>query len=113
MARRRPARRGGRRSGGDGIMLAMVGLVVAVPVMNATVGFVRASSPWLLVTTLAVAAVVIAVALLALHRRESQARHDRSGRPPRHAPAHPPAPQRVSGADEQAITSAGVSGQRA
>jgi hypothetical protein len=32
------------------------------------VGLVRASSPWLLVATLAVAAVVIGVALLAAHR---------------------------------------------
>ncbi|MEV7964441.1 restriction endonuclease [Sphaerisporangium sp. NPDC088356] len=75
MARRRPTRRGGRRSGGDGIMLAMVGLVVAVPLLNATVGFVRSSWPWLLVATLAVAAVVIGVALLAVRQARRHRDH--------------------------------------
>jgi restriction system protein len=66
MALRRSTRRVGRRPGGDGIMAAMVGLVAAVPLTNAAVGLVRASSPWLLLATLAAAASLIGVALLAL-----------------------------------------------
>ncbi|MBB5628296.1 restriction endonuclease [Sphaerisporangium krabiense] len=74
MARRRPARRAGRRSG-DGIMWALVGLVVAVPLINATVGFVRASGPWLLVATLTAGVAVAAVALLLARRSHRQRDH--------------------------------------
>ncbi|MEU9885242.1 restriction endonuclease [Sphaerisporangium sp. NPDC051011] len=71
MARRWTARLVGWRSG-DGVMWALVGLVVAVPLMNAMVGFVRASSGWLLVATLLAAAVAIGVALPLVRRARRQ-----------------------------------------
>ncbi|WP_214412234.1 restriction endonuclease [Sphaerisporangium fuscum] len=75
MTRRRSTRRRGRRSGGDGVFPLIVGLVVAVPLANAAVGFVRTSWPWLLAATLAAAAVVIGVALLAARRARRQRDH--------------------------------------
>ncbi|MFC4586095.1 hypothetical protein [Sphaerisporangium corydalis] len=71
MVRRGPVRRGRRRPGGDGVMLAATGLVVAVPLINAMVGLARASSPWLLAAVLAVTAVVVGVTVLATRRRQS------------------------------------------
>ncbi|WP_181871577.1 restriction endonuclease [Sphaerisporangium album] len=75
MARRRTARRVGRRSGGDGVMWALVVLVVAVPLMNAMVGFVRASAGWLLVSTLVAAVVAVGVALLLARRARRRRDH--------------------------------------
>ncbi|MET8157658.1 restriction endonuclease [Sphaerisporangium sp. NPDC005289] len=75
MARRRPARRGGRGSGGEGIMWAVAGLVAAVPLVNATVKFVRASWPGLLIATLAAGAVLLGVAFLAARRARRHRDH--------------------------------------
>ncbi|WP_248959352.1 hypothetical protein [Sphaerisporangium perillae] len=87
MARRRSARRGGRGSGGEGIMWAVAGLVAAVPLVNAAVKFVQASWPGLLVATVSAGVVISGVAFLAARR----ARRHRD-----HYPARPPAPQRLS-----------------